>query len=241
MILYLVSGTIPSVGCYDDGCRLVKYIHNNIGKRLNSTTALQALLNVKFSVDRTHFRNHVGKWCRANMDPNQNHGLFRIIRLTSFRKSIFFLYEGLIGINTQAAEQLFSWLKSYAPILSNMGYQRLHVFLLILFHMKNMERIGIPSSTQLNYVRFSRMMFNISLICFQCHLVPNVPNVSLHHAVDVGLQQRETKRHVNLEQTVNIIGAQVKQTLTILSPKTRDTLTYLGGANRSRSQFKTSR
>jgi hypothetical protein len=67
-----VAGTIPAAGCYDDGCHLVKYLHNHIGKDLKRTPAATALSAVKFSVDRTHFKNHVGKWCITNMNPANN-------------------------------------------------------------------------------------------------------------------------------------------------------------------------
>ncbi|CAF4839279.1 unnamed protein product [Rotaria sp. Silwood1] len=67
-----LSGVIPKTGVYDDGCHLIEYLHNHIGKDLIATNAAKELAQVKFSVDRTHFRNHVGSWCRANMNPDKN-------------------------------------------------------------------------------------------------------------------------------------------------------------------------
>ncbi|CAF3600940.1 unnamed protein product [Rotaria socialis] len=67
-----VAGKLPPAGCYDDGCHLVKYLHNHIGKDLKATDAARILFDVKFSVDRTHFKNHVGKWCLTNMNPADN-------------------------------------------------------------------------------------------------------------------------------------------------------------------------
>lgn len=75
-LLSPVSETIPSAGCYDDGCRLVRYVHKRLGASLNPTPAAVTLSKVQFSVDRTHFRNHVGVWCRENMDPAKNEGSF---------------------------------------------------------------------------------------------------------------------------------------------------------------------
>jgi hypothetical protein len=78
MIKYLLSlcivvvGKLSPAGCYDDGCNLIKYLHKHIGNDLNATDAAVILSNIKFSVDRTHFKNHVGKWCRANMNPADN-------------------------------------------------------------------------------------------------------------------------------------------------------------------------
>lgn len=63
---------MPKAAVYDDGCHLIEYLHKHIGKDLAATKAAQALAAVKFSVDRTHFRNHVGSWCRANMNPDNN-------------------------------------------------------------------------------------------------------------------------------------------------------------------------
>ena len=71
-ILLTASGTFPAAGCYDDGCHLVQYLHKHLGKDLKPTKAAITLSNVKFSVDRTHFKNHVGKWCIANMNPDNN-------------------------------------------------------------------------------------------------------------------------------------------------------------------------
>ena len=52
----------------------------------------------------------------------------------------------LDGVNTEAAEQCFSWLKGYASILSCLGWRRSPLFLLILFHNKNLERTNVRCS-----------------------------------------------------------------------------------------------
>lgn len=59
----------------------------------------------------------------------------------------------LDGVNTEAAEQLFSWLKGYASILSSIGWKRSLPFLLILFHNKNLERKNIRPNQTLDIVR----------------------------------------------------------------------------------------
>ncbi|CAF4273840.1 unnamed protein product [Rotaria socialis] len=140
------SGVIPKTAVYDDGCHLIEYLHNHIGKDLTATPAAKELAKVKFSVDRTHFRNHVGSWCRLNMNPNDNP----------------------LNVNTQAAEQLFSWLKGYATIISSLGWRRASMFLLILFHHKNLE----TTRTKCNAV--------FSII----DRVPSVPDISLMHTAD---------------------------------------------------------
>ncbi|CAF3328592.1 unnamed protein product [Rotaria socialis] len=55
-----VYGVVPKTAVYDDGCHLIEYLHKHIGKDLVETYAGKALSQIKFSVDRTHFRNHVG-------------------------------------------------------------------------------------------------------------------------------------------------------------------------------------
>ncbi|CAF2117760.1 unnamed protein product [Rotaria magnacalcarata] len=141
-----VAGNLPPAACYDDGCQLVQYLHNHIGKDIVATDAATLLSNVKFSVDRTHFKNHVGEWCLANMNPDDN-------RL-------------LDEVNTEAAEQNFSWLKNYSSIIAALGWRRAPVFLLLLFHMKNLA---------LCHVRPNRV-FDIVNNCVV------VPDVSLPHS-----------------------------------------------------------
>ncbi|CAF4328797.1 unnamed protein product, partial [Rotaria magnacalcarata] len=49
----------------------------------------------------------------------------------------------LNNVNTQAAEQCFSWLKRYASIISALGHRRAPIFLLMLFHTANLARCHI--------------------------------------------------------------------------------------------------
>ncbi|CAF4176287.1 unnamed protein product [Rotaria magnacalcarata] len=143
-----VSGVVPKTAVYDDGCHLIEYLHKHIGKDLAEAYAAKALSQIKFSVDRTHSRNHVGSWCRANMNPDKN--------------------PLLENINTQAAEQLFSWLKGYALIISSLGWKRASMFLLIIFHHKNLIATNIKSSSVFNIV----------------NQVPHEPTISLMHTAD---------------------------------------------------------
>ncbi|CAF1399340.1 unnamed protein product [Rotaria magnacalcarata] len=114
-----MSGNLPPAACFHDGCHLVQYLHNHIGEDLVATDAATSLSNVKFSVDRTHFKNHVGEWCLANMNPDDNR-----------------------------------------------RWRRAPVFLLLLFHMKNLA---------LCHVRPNRV-FDIVNNCVV------VPDVSLPHS-----------------------------------------------------------
>ena len=70
--MLLVSGRLAPTLVYDDGCHLVAYVRNHIGHSLNRTDALELLASTPISVDRLHFKNHVGKFCRIHMNPNKN-------------------------------------------------------------------------------------------------------------------------------------------------------------------------
>lgn len=75
MFFYLLLASdynFPKCGVYDDGCHLVEFIRNHYGLDLAETPASKLLYETRFSVDRTHFKGHVGAWCRAHMNPNKN-------------------------------------------------------------------------------------------------------------------------------------------------------------------------
>jgi hypothetical protein len=57
---------------YDDGCHLVAFVRNHIGSDLIRTRALHLLAATPVSVDRMHFKNHVGRFCRLEMNPDAN-------------------------------------------------------------------------------------------------------------------------------------------------------------------------
>ena len=71
-ILIASDFSFPKCGVYDDGCHLVEFIRNHYGRDLVSTPASTLLHQTRFSVDRTHFRGHVRRWCRLHMNPNKN-------------------------------------------------------------------------------------------------------------------------------------------------------------------------
>ncbi|CAF4546184.1 unnamed protein product, partial [Rotaria socialis] len=163
----------PKCGVYDDGCHLVAFIRNHYGADLRTTSASTVLYGTQFSVDRTHFRGHVGRWCRTHMNPDKN--------------------KMLNGINTQAAEQLFSWLKNYANILSNLGWRRMPIYLLLLFHYKNLERMKIRPT--------------------QVSCIPNTPTISLAHTADAQ-QVRQYKEYQKNNQEAAKLSTKT-------TPKTR--------------------
>lgn len=135
----LVSDRLAPTLVYDDGCHLVSYVRKRTGKDLTETDALKTLAVTPISVDRMHFRNHVGRFCRLEMNPNKNPCMC-VHALTCLCKR--FSFPVLKGVNTQAAEQCFSWLGRYSAILSSMNWLRAPVYMIILFHSKNLAHVN---------------------------------------------------------------------------------------------------
>ncbi|CAF4666218.1 unnamed protein product [Rotaria sp. Silwood2] len=123
---------LPKIACYDDGCHLVKFVQKNIGKLITNTPASDALKNTKFYIDKAHWKNHIGTWCKANMSPYSS--------------------SALNMINTQCAEQFFSWLKPYSTIISSLGWLRAPLYLLVLFHYKNLSTCRVRPNAHFDIV-----------------------------------------------------------------------------------------
>jgi len=101
----------------------------------------------------------------------------------------------LDGRNTQATEQLFSWVKSYANILSSLGWRKMSIYLLLLFHYKNLERVNIRPTYIFNIVSCVKHL-PILFDCLQVSSVPLIPKISLAHMADLQqLLQYTVSRH----------------------------------------------
>ncbi|CAF3562642.1 unnamed protein product [Rotaria socialis] len=151
----LVSGRLSPTVVYDDGCHLVAYVRNHIGRDLTRTSALELLASTPISVDRLHFKNHVGIYCRLEMDPNKNR----------------------YNINTEAAEQCFAWLRNYGSIISSMNWLRAPVFMLILFHLKNLSYVQRKPSDIFPVYDIVQDVSNISL-CHCAHAIIEENNIN---------------------------------------------------------------
>ena len=84
----------------------------------------------------------------------------------------------------QAAEQLFVRVNHYANILSTLGWRKMPVYLLLLFHYKNLERVKIRPTHVFNIVSCVNE-FAIIIEYFQVSSIPKVPTISLAHMADV--------------------------------------------------------
>ena len=103
----------------------------------------------------------------------------------------------LNGINTQAAEQLFSWIKGYSKILSALGWRKTPIYLLLLFHYKNLERVNIRPTLIFNIVSFLKYL-PLPIHFFKTSLIPNVPTISLAHLGDA---QQNLRHKASITQT----------------------------------------
>lgn len=68
----LAAGRFVPTVVYDDGCHLAAFLRNHVDHDIVRTTAMDILERTPISVDKMHFKNHVGDFCRKNMDPNKN-------------------------------------------------------------------------------------------------------------------------------------------------------------------------
>ena len=112
-----LDSTADNIKCivYDDACHLKKHVDRR------SSAVYPKLKQTEMKVDRFHFPNHVGVWCKMNMDPSN--------------------CTYLDGVNTEIMEQVFAWLKGYAPSLRYMKRAQYRFIILDLLDRHNEEII----------------------------------------------------------------------------------------------------
>ena len=98
---------------YDDACHLKRHVDCRCDR------FYPHLKKCDMRVDRFHFPNHVDPWCKANMDPSK--------------------CPLLKGVNSEVMEQLFSWLKGYAPSFRYMNRAPFNFLMLDLLDRHNMD------------------------------------------------------------------------------------------------------
>ena len=110
----------PQVLAYDDACHLGMFLLNRLGRFGNSVVAWFLLVKekVELCVDRYHWRNHTGAWCKRNVNPQRS---TKLVKMT----------------NTEAAEQTFGWLAKYKFLFKHMNKVRFNFCMLWLFHERN--------------------------------------------------------------------------------------------------------
>lgn len=114
---------VPKNLIYDDGCHLLKSIIDHYGDTIKSNPATSFLYeSCFFSIDRLHYRNHRDQWCKEFLNPDRN--------------------PNLVGINTEAAEQTFSWFNKFSKSFSRMCSERCQLNLHLMFHHWNCRHVG---------------------------------------------------------------------------------------------------
>ena len=106
------NSTRTKSALYDDGCHLQRCVNKK-------SSIYPKLSNIEIKIDRFHFKNHIDKWCKANMNPAD---------------SVY-----LKDVNTEIMEQTFAWLKGFAPSLRYMKRVNYLFVLIDMIDRHNME------------------------------------------------------------------------------------------------------
>lgn len=114
--LYETMDSFPKLLAYDDACHLKRFMNKRmdtpIGKLLGSLTVV---------VDKFHFKNHVDKWCRANVNP---------YKVPDFQ-----------NLNTEVCEETFRHVARYRHITKHMSYGSFHLFHMTLADIYNNDKL----------------------------------------------------------------------------------------------------
>ena len=122
-------GHLPPAMCYDCACTLKPYIGKHFGTDdLKSTNNTQFLMSLSMAIDRFHVLNHKRAMFQTVMRPDH-----------PCHKGV---YE---SINTEVAEQLFSYLSKFKRSFRAYNYPKSTIFFPLLFHLKNCSTTGIHS------------------------------------------------------------------------------------------------
>ncbi|UJR24362.1 hypothetical protein I4U23_005739 [Adineta vaga] len=125
-------GQLPIAMCYDCACTLKLFIKKHFGTEdLKSTNFTQFLTDLTMAIDRFHVKNHTRQMCKTVMRPDHSshHDVFK-------------------SINTQVAEQMFSYLSQFKNSFRGYNYPKSTIFFTVLFHLKNCKTTGIDSYDQ---------------------------------------------------------------------------------------------
>ena len=125
-------GHLPSAMCYDCACTLKLFIGKHFGTDdLKATENTQFLTSLSMAIDRFHVLNHKRAMCKTVMRPDH-----------PCHKGV---YE---SINTEVAEQLFSYLAKFKHSFRAYNYPKSTIFFTLLFHLKNCSTTGIQPFQQ---------------------------------------------------------------------------------------------
>ena len=116
----------PAVLAYDDACHLSMYLLNRLKRFGRSALAVFILVHMKMKivVDKFHWRNHTGKFCKENNNP----------------------YECpmIKGRRTERCEETFQWLSGGKHIYRHMNEAHFMFTMLRMMHHRNVYVASLP-------------------------------------------------------------------------------------------------
>ena len=130
---------------YDDACHLDRFKRNPKRANINETTKIVA--KIECWIDRMHARNHKTE-CQE--------------KYSSYRA------KSLQGVDTEACEQLFSWLSSYRFIVKHMNRHRFLFFIWFLLWQRNLQtekRLKQKGKWNFNCWMFKYLCLTSHFIC----------------------------------------------------------------------------
>jgi hypothetical protein len=125
-------GQLPTAMCYDCACTLKLFIRRHFGTEdLKSTDFTKFITSLTMAIDRFHVKNHTRLMCKTTMRPDHpSHN------------------DTFASINTQIAQQMFSYLSQFKRSFRGYNYPKSTIFYTILFHLKNCKTTDINSYGQ---------------------------------------------------------------------------------------------
>ena len=114
--LYQNMNDYPNLLAYDDACHLKRFVN-----RRSCTPIGNVIASLTIVVDKFHFKNHVDKWCRANVNP---------YKVPAFQ-----------NLNTEVCEEAFRHVARYRHITKHMSYGSFHLFHFTLADIYNSDKL----------------------------------------------------------------------------------------------------
>jgi hypothetical protein len=121
-----LGAKLPSLVVYDAACQLSKFWAFRFNtEHMQKTPFTEQLMRMKLVTDRFHNTVHTGKLCKTIFNPDSE------MNKIEFR-----------GINTSLAEQTFAYITKFKQSLRSFSYPTSALFTLLLFHLRNCDRVN---------------------------------------------------------------------------------------------------
>ena len=114
--LWHVMINFPKLLAYDDACHLKRFVNSR-----QKTLAGKFLASIIMVVDKMHFKNHIDKWCRQNVNPH---------KVAAFN-----------NLNTEACEQPFKFVSKFKYATKHMTHGSYNHFHFTMCYIYNGDKI----------------------------------------------------------------------------------------------------